>query len=45
MSINEIAENEGISPNKVKYSISNTLKIIEKSIPETDKRNIIELLK
>lgn len=45
MSINEIAENEGISPNKVKYSISNTLKIIEKSIPESDKRNIIELLK
>ena len=44
MSINEIAENEGISPNKVKYSISNTLKIIE-SIPESDKRNIIELLK
>lgn len=44
MSINEIAENEGISPNKVKYSISNTLKIIEKSIPESDKRNIIELL-
>lgn len=45
MSINEIAENEGISPNKVKYSISNTLKIIEKSIPESDKHNIIELLK
>ena len=45
MSINEIAENEGISPNKVKYSISNTLKIIEKSILESDKRNIIELLK
>ena len=45
MSINEIAENEGISPNKVKYSISNTLKIIEKNIPESDKRNIIELLK
>lgn len=45
MSINEIAENEGISPNKVKYSISNTLKIIEKNISESDKRNIIELLK
>lgn len=45
MSINEIAENEGISPNKVKYSISNTLKIIEKSISEIDKKNIIELLK
>ena len=45
MSINEIAENEGISPNKVKYSISNTLKKKKKSIPESDKRNIIELLK
>ena len=45
MSINEIAENEGISPNKVKYSISNTLKIIEKNISPSDKRNIIELLK
>ncbi len=45
MSINEIAENEGISPNKVKYSISSTLKIIEKNISESDKQNIIELLK
>jgi len=45
MSINEIAENEGISPNKVKYSISNTLKIIEKNISNEDKKNIIELLK
>lgn len=45
MSINEIAENEGISPNKVKYSISNTLKIIEKNISEVDKKYIIELLK
>lgn len=45
MSINEIAENEGISPNKVKYSISNTLKLIEKNISESDKYNIIELLK
>jgi len=45
MSINEIAENEGISPNKVKYSISNTLKLIEKNISASDKKNIIELLK
>ena len=45
MSINEIAENEEISPNKVKYSISNTLKIIEKTISAEDKKNIIELLK
>lgn len=45
MSINEIAENEGISPNKVKYSISNTLKIIEKNISAEDRKYIIELLK
>jgi len=45
MSINEIAENEGISPNKVKYSISNTLKMIEKTVSGVDKQNIIELLK
>ena len=45
MSINEIAENEGISSNKVKYSITNTLKIIEKNISETDKKNIMELLR
>ena len=45
MSINEIAENEGISPNKVKYSIANTLKTIEKNISVEDKKYIIELLK
>ena len=44
MSINEIAENEGISPNKVKYSISNSLKIIEKNISARDKKYLIELL-
>lgn len=44
MSINEIAENEGISPNKVKYSISNTLKMIEKNISPSDRKNIINLL-
>ena len=45
MSINEIAENEGISSNKVKYSITNTLKIIEKNISEADRKNIMELLR
>ena len=45
MSINEIAENEGISSNKVKYSITNTLKIIAKNIPEADKKTIMELLR
>ena len=45
MSINEIAENEGISANKVKYSITSTLKLIEKNISAEDKKYIIELLK
>ena len=45
MSINEIAENEGISPNKVKYSITNTLKTIEKKMSSEDKKYILELLK
>ena len=45
MSINEIAENEGISSNKVKYSITSSLKIIAANIPEKDKETIIEMLK
>ena len=45
MSINEISESEEISPNKVKYSISNTLKYIEKNVSAADKKNILELLK
>ena len=44
MSINEIAENEGISPNKVKYSIINTLKAIEQYMPAIDKKIIKEML-
>lgn len=44
-SINDIAENEGISVAKVKSSINNSLKIIAASIPESDKKLIIELLK
>lgn len=44
MSINEIAENEGISSNKVKYSITSSLKIIEANISEHDKEVIIEML-
>lgn len=45
MSISEIANNEGISQNKVKYSISNSMKIIANSIPEQDKKTISELLR
>ena len=44
MSINEIAENEGLSANKVKYSISNTLKIIEKNCTVNERKTIISLL-
>lgn len=44
-SINDIAENEGISIAKVKSSINNSLKIIAASIPERDKQTIINLLR
>ena len=45
MSINEISENEGISANKVKYSITSSLKFIEKNMNEDDKKIIRGLLK
>ena len=44
MSISEIANNEGISQNKVKYSISNSMKIIAANIPAEDKQTLTELL-
>ena len=44
MSISEIAESEGISANKIKYSISNSMKIIAANIPAEDRKTIIELL-
>ena len=43
--INEIAENENMSANKVKYAISNALKIITNNIPEEDKKTISEMLR
>ena len=45
LSINEIAENEGLTSNKVKYIISNSQKIIMNSISPEDKRTILEMLK
>lgn len=45
LSINEIAENEGLSTNKVKYIINNALKIIGNNIKEKDKQTILELLR
>ena len=45
LSINDIAENENISVNKVKYIINTSLAKIANFIPERDKKTIIELLK
>lgn len=45
MSIQEIAENEGISTNKVKYSLTNSTKIIANNISLNDKKLVMELLK
>lgn len=45
LSINEIAEAEGISQSKCKYIITNGLKIISNNIPEEDKKTIQLLLK
>ena len=45
LSINEIAESEGVAPNKVKYSITQSLKIIGNSLTEKEKETIIDLMK
>ena len=45
LSINDIAENENLSVNKVKYIINSSLKKIANFIPDQDKKTIIELLK
>ena len=45
LSINEIAESEGIIPNKVKYSITQSLKTINNSLNEKEKQLIIDLLR
>ena len=45
LSINDIAENENLSVNKVKYIITSSLKKIANFIPEKDKKTIMELLK
>ena len=44
LSINEIAESEGLAPNKVKYSITQSLKAISGSLSEKDKEMIISLI-
>lgn len=45
LSINDIAENENLTPNKVKYILSNATKIIANSISAEDKKTLLELLK
>ena len=45
LSINEIAENEYLSTNKVKYILTNALKKISNAIPEKDKESIIQMLR
>lgn len=45
LSISEIAENEGLTSNKVKYIINNSLKIIAANIKGKDKETILELLR
>ena len=44
LSINEISESEGIPANKVKYTISQALKVIESSMTAKDKETILTLL-
>lgn len=45
LSINEIAESEGMVPNKVKYSITQSLKVINNSLNEKEKQLIVDLLR
>lgn len=44
LTVNEIAENEGLSTSKVKYIIADTLSAIEKNISDKDKKVIREML-
>lgn len=44
LSINEIAESENMNPNKVKYSISSSLKTIAANISDEDKQIIVSLI-
>ena len=45
LSINEIAESEGMVANKVKYSITQSLKVINNSLNEKEKQLIVDLLR
>ena len=44
LSITEIAESENMNPNKVKYSISSSLKVIGNSLSPEDKEMLTSLL-
>lgn len=43
LSVNEIAESEGLSTSEVKYSISKTMNYIANELPKETKNNILEL--
>ena len=45
MSIQEIAENEGISTNKVKSSINNSINFIVKNINPKDRETLVNIFK
>jgi len=44
LSINEISESEGIPANKIKYSVTQSLKIIGNSLSEKEKKEIMNLI-
>lgn len=44
LSINEIAESEGLLPNKVKYSITQSLKTISNNLSDKEKELILNLM-
>lgn len=44
LSINEIAESEGLLPNKVKYSITQSLKTISNNLTDKEKELILNLM-
>ncbi|MBO5003778.1 MAG: hypothetical protein J6D03_00625 [Clostridia bacterium] len=44
LTVNEIAENEGLSTSKVKYIISETMKAISNNISDSDKKTIYEII-
>jgi DNA-directed RNA polymerase sigma subunit (sigma70/sigma32) len=44
LTVNEIAENEGLSQSKVKYMLAAAFQTIQQNISDEDKKTIMELL-